>query len=122
MGKNAEAKPAMRRSLMQALAFVLIGCWPEASLAQKLEKIPDLGGSWTGPGLSLFIDPSRHQANADATKPFNRQPFIIRNVTGPMIVFVIGPDLFVAQMSDPNTMVVTRGGLLESYTLTRRKR
>lgn len=90
--------------------------------AQPLEKIPDLGGQWSGPGLSLFIDPSRHQANADATKPFNRQSLIIRNVTGSMVVFVIGSELFVANLTDPNTMVVSRGGLMETYTLSRRKR
>ncbi len=103
---------------LAALATLLLA--PAPVLAA--EKFPDLGGYWTGPGLSIFIDPSRHQANADPTKPFNRQSFIIRNVTGSMVVFAIGPELFVGNLTDPNTMVVTRGGLLESYTLSRRKR
>lgn len=93
-----------------------------ALTARAQEKMPDLAGAWSGPGMSLFIDPTRHQANADPTKPFNRQSFIIRNVTGSMVVFAIGPDLFVANMQDRDTMVVTRGGLPDSYTLSRRKR
>lgn len=119
----------MRRVLAAALDHpglglaALLALWLLSSApAMANDRMPDLGGHWSGQGLSIFIDPTRHQANTDPTKPFNRQSFIIRNVTGSMVVFAIGPELFVANLTDPNTMVVTRGGLLESYTLSRRKR
>jgi hypothetical protein len=93
-----------------------------ATQVAALDAIPDLAGRWSGPGLDLFIDTTRHQANANPARPFERQSFYIRNVTGPMVVFAIGQDLFVAHMVNANTMTVTRGGQLESYTLTRMPR
>ncbi len=88
---------------------------------QSPQPLPDLTGVWTGPGLTLRIDMQRHQGNTDPAKPFNRQSLIIRNVTGPMIVFAIGPELFVAQMLDPNQMSISRGGRPETYLLSRKK-
>ena len=90
--------------------------------AWAVDRIPDLGGHWAGEGLDLFIDTNHQQGNADPAKPFNRQPYFIRNVTGQMVVFVIGADVYFARMDDSNTMVVSRGGRMETYTLKRARR
>ena len=120
----------MKLGLVLALlaALSLTGPEPFAQTAQAQQKakigqhkIPDLNGVWSGPGLTLRIDMQRHQGNADPSKPFNRQSLIIRNVTGPMVVFAIGPELFVAQMLDPNQMSISRGGRPETYLLSRKK-
>ena len=112
----------MTRRRFVSAALALIGAGATGGAAAALEKIPDLDGRWFGAGLDLFIDTTRLQGNADPAKPFNRQSFFIRNVTGPMVVFVIGPEVFFARMDDPNTMVVSRGGLPDTYTLKRLRR
>lgn len=104
-----------RAGMLAAFGFV---AW-SAGAARALDKIPDLNGTWMGAGLRLFIDTARHQGNTDPSRPFEREPFLIRNVTGPTVVFVIGSHLFVAYMDDENTMRVSRDGLFETYTLTR---
>ena len=102
---------------------ILMAVWfGAAAPARALDTIPDLGGRWVGPGLQLFIDTERHQGNADPSRPFNRDSFFIRNVTGNLVVFVIGPDLYVGRLDDPNTMQVSRGGGIESWTVRRAKR
>jgi len=120
----------MKRGFVLALLALLtmsaLGPLAPAAQAQQkskteLQKLPDLNGVWSGPGLTLRIDMQRHQGNADPSKPFNRQSLLIRNVTGPMVVFAIGPELFVAQMLDQNQMSISRGGRPETYLLTRRK-
>jgi hypothetical protein len=89
------------------------------SRPSALDKIPDLNGVWIGEGLEIVIDTKRLQGNVDPAKPFERQPFFIRNVTGQMVVFVIGPHVFVARMDGPDKMTVSRDGLFATYALTR---
>lgn len=82
---------------------------------QALER---LDGAWRGDGLSIVIDMARSQAGRDPDKPFDRQPFVVRNVTGNVVVFRIGAvDFFAVVALDE--MIVTSWEFQGSRTLSR---
>jgi hypothetical protein len=83
------------------------------------EGLGVLDGEWRGPGLSLFIDAARSQARVDEKKPFQWDPFNIRDVSGPMVVFSVGDRLFIGYV-DGDSMRLTRRGHGGDWTLRRR--
>jgi hypothetical protein len=102
-----------------SLLSIAIVAFPTPSPGQTpLDVIRLLSGQWRGSGVELLIDTERQQGNTNSRKPFERQPLVIKNITGSMVVFNIGKENFIALVK-PDTMVVTRPGESSSITLTR---
>lgn len=59
-----------------------------------------LDGRWSGPGLTLAINAATMQANRQPERPFQLEPFRVRDVTHPWIVFMIGKEVFIATLTD----------------------
>lgn len=76
-------------------------------------------GHWQGSGVTLSIDVTRQLANADPTKPFQRQPLRIRDIADGMVVFFIGHRRYVG-LFEGDTLTLTGDGLPGTATLRRR--
>lgn len=46
----------------------------------------------------MRVDSSRAQANVDQERPFRRQRFLVKEVTGEKVIFTVGSELFEAMM------------------------
>ena len=77
-----------------------------------------MDGRWRGGGFDLTIDTARSQARIDPKKPFQWEAFAIRNVSGGMVVFSIGPRLFIAYLG-VDELTLTSPGLEGSRLLHR---
>ena len=88
---------------------------PSAEAPQALDL---LHGTWRGDGLSMTIDTNRSQALRDPKRPFDWQPFVIRNVTGNVVVFRIGAVDFFAVVA-PEQISVTSWEFQGNRTLSR---
>jgi hypothetical protein len=75
-------------------------------------------GAWIGEGHYFLLDTQRMQANLDIEKPFQRDPLVIRNITGPMVVFQIKNQRFIGLFDGPN-LRVTGHGIQDSAILRR---
>lgn len=106
-----------RRTLASCAAGLLIlaGC-PGAACGSEL--LSALHGRWQGEGVRILIDTERMQGNVDPTRPFTRNPLVIRDVTPPWVVFTIGNSSIVARV-EGETMTVTQPGWLAPRVLTR---
>lgn len=89
-----------------------------AGQAQAAPRWDPLDGRWTGPGMSIRFDSERAQANRDPKKPFAWEPYRVRNIAGPMVVFTIGPGLFFAHVAD-DVLTLTSPTFQGARTLTR---
>lgn len=100
-----------------ALAVVLLAAGLSAS-SQPLGRHP-LEGTWTGDGLTLKLDPHAWQANKDPLRlPFAWESFQVRNAVGSMVVFMVGPTMFIGNL-DGDTMTVTRRDRVGTWSLSR---
>ena len=86
----------------------------------SVEILNLLNGTWEGRGLMISIDTERLQANTDPNHPFRWEPLVIRNVTGNMVVFAIGKQLFIGLVED-DKLTLTSPALLNSYVFRRNK-
>ena len=75
-----------------------------------------IDGHWRGGGFDLAIDSARSQARVDPKKPFQWEAFTIKNVAGNMVVFTIGPRLYIAYL-DADALTLTSPGLEGSRLL-----
>jgi hypothetical protein len=99
----------MRARILWICAGLLMPAGP-IHAADAATVLRWLAGDWTGNGLSIRIDPERLQANLDPSKPFQWEPFRLRNVTGCMVTFDIGPQRFVALMFRDRAMRINTVG------------
>jgi hypothetical protein len=95
-----------------ALGLALMGLPAAASFvgggpAAAQGLLQPLAGHWQGGGLNLRLDPARLQANTDPDKPFERQPLLIRNITGAMFLFDIGRERFIALVQGETMSLTT---------------
>jgi hypothetical protein len=89
------------RILRPSSAAVLIGLIPAwAGASPFLDAAEFLNGSWRGDDFVLRVDSHRAQASVDPKRPFEWDRFVIREVTGDEVVFVIGAELFEAKRRD----------------------
>jgi len=93
-------------------------CMATAADASGIEAFHALDGYWRGSGLELTIDPHRAQARLDPRRPFQWEPVNIRNVEGNMVVFTIGPRLFIAYV-DGDDLTLTSPGTQQPSVLRR---
>jgi hypothetical protein len=89
---------------------------PGASRADALLRALD--GQWFGDGFNVAIDSARAQARLDPKKPFQWEAFRIRNVSGEMVVFTIGPRLFIGYLGE-DMLTLTSPGLQGARLLRR---
>lgn len=94
---SAESIRATCRPCLLAAGVVAIAASP-GSAADSGVVLRWLAGRWTGPGMTLSIDPERMQANFDPNKPFQWDALRLRDVTGCMVTFNVGARRFVALM------------------------
>ncbi len=80
--------------------------------------LSDLDGTWAGGGSQIVIDVERSQARRDPTKPFGWEAFRIRNITGNLVVFQIGPSQFIA-LVESDQMALTGHPFQGAITLRR---
>jgi hypothetical protein len=66
-----------------------------------------LEGNWRGDGLRLQIDAERAQANIDAAAPFEWKRFVVSRATERSVVFVLGADVFHAELSDGSLLLTS---------------
>lgn len=87
-----------------ALAFLLAGFG-------AVDAARFLDGRWSGPGVTLTVNAATMQGNRQPERPFQMEPFRIRDVTHPWIVFMIGKDVFIATLTaDRDRLQVFVGG------------
>lgn len=77
-----------------------------------------LEGHWAGEGLQIRVDQDAVQANDNPDKPFEWSPLIIKNVTGGMIIFQIGPHQYIGLVNG-RQMTVTMPGSNRSHVLNK---
>ncbi len=111
------ATSGKKRARLWGAAWLLLLAWaPGAAGASEL--LSALHGRWRGEGIQILIDTERMQGNVDPSKPFTRNPLVIRDVTPPWVVFAIGISTFVARV-EGDTMTVTQSGWSEPRVITR---
>jgi len=108
------------RALAAAWLLILSGCLLSScpGAAGASEILSALHGRWQGDGIRILIDTERMQGNVDPTKPFTRDPLVIRDVTPPWVVFAIGISTFVARV-EGETMTITQPGWPAPRMITR---
>ncbi|HEX2553106.1 MAG TPA: hypothetical protein VHL98_05355 [Microvirga sp.] len=111
-------KPAGARRVRALCAAWLLILSGRPGAAGGSELLSALHGRWHGEGVQILIDTERMQGNLDPTKPFTRNPFVIRDVTPPWVVFTIGNSSIVARV-EGETMMVTQPGWPTPRMLTR---
>lgn len=80
-----------------------------------------MNGTWRGSGHYLLLDTERMLANDDPEKPFRRDPLVIHNITGRMVVFQISGNRFIG-LFQGSTLGVTGDGIRGSANLRRADR
>jgi hypothetical protein len=105
------------RSMLR-LALVAGGLLAGADAGRADPTLEAMDGHWRGGGFDLTIDAARSQARIDPKKPFQWEAFAIRNVSGGMVVFTVGPRLFIAYLG-ADELTLTSPGLEGSRLLQR---
>ncbi len=84
------------------LALGLAAAAPPAAAASGTfsEAAKRLDGEWRGSDFVLRIDARRAQASIDASRPFEWEHFLVKDVSEGEIVFAVGADLFEAKVAD----------------------
>lgn len=106
------------RCLPNVAIGILLGLLP-ASAQLNMRKF--LEGHWVGEDLQIRVDQDAVQANDNPEKPFEWSPLIIKDVTGGMVVFQIGPRQYIGLINGQQ-MTVTVSGASRSYVLTKTSR
>ncbi len=75
-------------------------------------------GTWRGDGHVFVIDTERMLANIDPERSFQRDPLIIRNISGRMVVFEIDKRRYIG-LFDKSAASITGDGIDGSLTLRR---
>lgn len=107
---------AMCRPCLLAAGVVAIAAGP-GSAADAGVVLRWLAGRWTGPGMTISIDPARMQANFDPNKPFQWDALRLRDVTGCMVTFDVGVRRFVALMFAGRVMHINSVNVLGEQSL-----
>jgi hypothetical protein len=103
----------LRRAAL--LAFLLTG---QAAAAGSI--LTQMGGTWVGDDLTLVVDGERMLANADKNLPFQRDPLVLKNVSGSMVVFDIGKRQFIG-LFNQDELNLTGDGITGSAVLRRQR-
>lgn len=98
------------------LAFLIIGCGGPIAAAEPI--LAQMSGVWVGDQMTITLDGERMQANLDKELPFQREPLILKNIAGSMVVFEIGKRRFIG-LFKPDELSLTGDGLAGSVTLRR---
>ena len=69
-----------------------------------------LDGHWQGEDVEITIDARRAQARRDRQRPFQWEAFNVSNVEGNMVVFSVGAQVFIGQLSGDELTLTTPGG------------
>ncbi len=96
------------------LATTALGC--AGATADPALRL--MHGAWIGDGHYFLLDTQRMQANLDIKKPFQRDPLMIRNITGSMVIFQIKNHRFIGLFDGPN-LRITGHGIQDSAILRR---
>ncbi len=78
------------------LAAVVVGSLGAPARAEPELNLWQLNGGWQGDGHQIIIDVERSQARRDPAKPFQWEAFQIKNISGNVAVFRIGPFQYIA--------------------------
>ena len=96
---------------IKLLKACCIGSWvalfPIAAAAASpfLDAAEFLNGDWRGDDFVLRVDSHRAQASVDPKRPFEWDRFVIREVTEDGVIFVIGSELFEAELRDDSIVL-----------------
>ena len=97
---------------IKLLNACFVGSWvflspvAAATASPFLDAAEFLNGDWRGDDFVLRVDSHRAQASVDPKRPFEWDRFVIREVTEDEVIFVIGSELFEAELRD-NSIVLT---------------
>ncbi|MEH3147965.1 MAG: hypothetical protein PGN34_22095 [Methylobacterium frigidaeris] len=106
----------LARGVLAMCAGALLAASPGPGVLHGLRRV--LEGRWVGDTLELRIDQDAVLANDDPSKPFQWSAFTIIDVSGPMIVFDIGPRRYVGLL-DGDRLTVSISGRPGSHVLTK---
>lgn len=93
------------RVILLALA-IFAGAHPATAASTFPEAAAKLDGEWRGGDFVLRVDARRAQASVDATRPFEWEHFLVKEVSEGEIVFTIGAELFEARL-DADVLTLT---------------
>jgi len=82
------------------------------------DALRSLDGRWRGPDFEILIDVERLLVNTDPTKPFGREPLLVKNISGSWVTFAVGSQIFFAQVED-GALHLVRSGRDGTRTLAR---
>lgn len=80
--------------------------------------LAQMSGIWIGEGLTLMLDGERMQGNLDESLPFQREPLLLKNIAGTMVVFQVGKRHFIGSFNQ-DELNLTGDGLSGSTILRR---
>ena len=100
-----------------SICGALIAMMPAGGLARP-PLLAFMNGTWSSDGGTIIIDTERMLANADTTRPFQRDSLRIYDMTGGMVTFGIGTRRFIG-LFEGDVLTVT-GGSLPGETVLRR--
>jgi hypothetical protein len=100
------------------LLALLAGFSPAASAISFEEATAELDGAWRGDDFFLRVDAERAQASVDPERPFQWQRFLVKEVAGWKVTFMIGSELFQAIIG-PDGLLVTSTSFRGSRLLRR---
>ncbi|CAN5158862.1 hypothetical protein BH10PSE8_BH10PSE8_17890 [soil metagenome] len=97
-----------------ASAFCIVAVSSGAALADPVLDL--MRGTWRGDGHVFVIDTERMLANSDPERSFQRDPLIIRNISGRMVVFEIDRRRYIG-LFDTSELSLTGDGIDGALTL-----
>ena len=100
--------------LIALLATIALGS--AGARADPVLKL--MHGTWSGDGHVFMLDTQRMQANIDIEKPFQRDPLVIRNIAGRMVIFQINARRFIG-LFEGRDLHLTGDGVQGSAILRR---
>lgn len=103
---------------MRAIVFALCYLLNLTGTAKADPVLRLMNGAWRGDGHYLLLDAERMLANDNPEKPFRRDPLVIRNITGRMVVFQINRNRFIGLFEGEN-LRLTGDGIRGSASLRR---
>ena len=91
------------RVILLALALIWSGfaggAFAATAKTSFVQAANELDGDWRGGDFVLRVDARRAQASVDASRPFEWEQFLIKDVTDREIVFAVGAELFEAKLN-----------------------
>lgn len=102
--------------LRGAVKLVLLLLVAPATAAESI--LVRMNGTWVSEELTLVLDSDRMLANANRERPFQREPLMLKNVAGSMVVFEVGKRRFIG-LFNRDELNLTGDGLAGSTTLRR---